>query len=270
MTYTTNSPVFDYPYSPKPRDWPAHPAMTALKNKFDQDSASFLNLLSRFAELDPLLAKIPQDGDPAGTTPFWNNIWLPPLDAITLCGMLTVFKPSRYLEVGSGNSTKFARWSINTLNLRTKITSVEPYPRDDMHLLAHHVIKERLEDIPQDEFRALERGDIVFIDNSHRSFMSSDVTIFFMEILPLLKRGVIVGIHDIFLPYDYPEAWIERFYNEQYLLAAYIFGGFDGGHTLFPVHYMGRFHTESLQAAFPSLARKGVHATGGGIFFFSR
>ena len=66
----------------------------------------------------------------------------------------------------------------------------------------------------------LSAGDMVFIDNSHRAFQNSDVTVFFTEVLPALPAGVAYGIHDIFLPDDYPAGWSDRFYNEQYLLAA--------------------------------------------------
>ncbi len=69
-------------------------------------------------------------------------------------------------------------------------------------------------------------GDaVLFVDNSHRAFQNSDVTVFFMEILPMLAPGIVWGLHDIFFPCDYPEAWRGRFFNEQYLLMAYLMGG---------------------------------------------
>ena len=71
-------------------------------------------------------------------------------------------------------------------------------------------------------FTTLKQGDTVFIDNSHRSFMNSDVTTVMLDILPQLKPGVRIGIHDIFLPFDYFQSWSERGYNEQYLLACYL------------------------------------------------
>lgn len=66
----------------------------------------------------------------------------------------------------------------------------------------------------------LDAGDLLFIDNSHRSFMNSDVTVVFLEILPRLKPGVFVEFHDIYLPFDYPQVWGTRYYNEHYLLAS--------------------------------------------------
>ena len=67
--------------------------------------------------------------------------------------------------------------------------------------------------------QSLQPNDILFIDNSHRILPNSDAMVFFMEILPTLPKGVIVQMHDIFLPYDYPQIMCDRFYSEQYGLA---------------------------------------------------
>ena len=69
---------------------------------------------------------------------------------------------------------------------------------------------------------------MVFFDGSHRTLMGSDVTVFFFEVLPALPPGVLVHIHDIFLPYDYPQEWRWRHYSEQYLLAAVLLAGLPG------------------------------------------
>ena len=68
-------------------------------------------------------------------------------------------------------------------------------------------------------FDELEAGDFLFFDGSHHTFMNSDVVTLWLDILPRLKPGVVVHIHDIFMPYDYPSDWVERHYTEQYLLA---------------------------------------------------
>lgn len=95
-------------------------------------------------------------------------------------------------------------------------------------------------------FSILEEGDLFFIDNSHRSFQNSDVTVFFTEILPRLKPGVTVGIHDIFLPFDYPNEWSDRFYNEQYLLCCYLLGGMQKLQIELPLVYL-YYCTDSMQ-----------------------
>jgi hypothetical protein len=74
-------------------------------------------------------------------------------------------------------------------------------------------------------FTELSAGDVVFFDGSHRSFMNSDATVFFLDVLPSLPRGVLVGVHDIWLPDDYGPEFRDRFYSEQYLVALLILGG---------------------------------------------
>ena len=80
-------------------------------------------------------------------------------------------------------------------------------------------MRQPVEEVAPEYFETLQGGDVLFIDSSHRSFTNSDVTAFYLDILPRLKPGVLIHIHDIFLPYDYPPEWSDRFYNEQYLLA---------------------------------------------------
>ena len=147
------------------------------------------------------------------------------LDAVCLSGLVTKLNPRLYVEVGSGNSTKYVRRAISDHGLRTRVISIDPHPRAVIDQLCDEVICNKLEDCDLKVFADLGPEDVVFIDNSHRSFQNSDVTVFFAEVLPILKSGCHYGIHDIFLPYDYPGSWLSRFYNEQYLLMAYLLGG---------------------------------------------
>jgi hypothetical protein len=132
------------------------------------------------------------------------------------------------IEIGSGNSTRFARRATRDFELDTRIVSIDPHPRQTVREIASEVIRSPLEDISLDVFSQLKAGDILFYDGSHVCFMNSDVTVFFLEVLPRLNPGVIVHIHDIWLPYDYPPEWIDRYYSEQYLLAAFLLGGGKG------------------------------------------
>jgi hypothetical protein len=156
--------------------------------------------------------------------PTWNNGFLPGMDIINLYGMITIYQPKIYIEIGSGNSTKVAKKSIQDNALKTKIISIDPFPRAEIDDLADEVIREGLENIKNISsiISQLEAGDILFIDNSHWCFPNSDVMVCFLEILPQLAKGVIVHFHDIYLPYDYPQFMCNRFYNEQYMLAAFI------------------------------------------------
>lgn len=154
--------------------------------------------------------------------PGWNNGYLPGLDIISLYTIVAHYKPAQYVEIGSGNSTKVAYKSIQENNLNTAITSIDPYPRVEMDSLANQVIRTTIDKADMTLFDSLGENDILYVDNSHVCFPNSDVTIFFLDILPRLKKGVIVHVHDIYIPYDYPDFMIQRFYSEQYMLATYL------------------------------------------------
>lgn len=168
--------------------------------------------------------------------PAWNNGFLPGLDIVALYALINEFKPTNYIEIGSGNSTKVARKCINDQQLPTKITSIDPYPRANIDHLADTVIRKPLEHINDYSFitNELKPNDILFIDNSHRCLPNSDVTVCFLELLPQLKPGVIVHIHDIYLPYDYPQEMCDRFYSEQYMLAAFLLANPKKYEVIFP------------------------------------
>jgi hypothetical protein len=67
--------------------------------------------------------------------------------------------------------------------------------------------------------------------------MNSDVTVFFLDVLPRIPPGVIIGVHDIFIPDDYPAEWASRYYNEQYVLATYLLGARKKIRILFGAYY---------------------------------
>jgi len=144
------------------------------------------------------------------------------------------------LEIGSGNSTKFLRHLIGALGLETRIVSIDPFPRAECDALCDTVIREPLETVDLALFDDLHPGDVVFFDGSHRCFMNSDVTAFFLDVLPRIPSGVAIGVHDIFLPDDYPEEWAERYYSEQYVLAAWLLGAEGRYRVTLPAYWVSR------------------------------
>ncbi len=181
------------------------------------------------------LRRIPVHPTPGSTEPTWYNEWLPGLDATSLYGFVAKNNPATYLEVGSGNSTKFVRRAITDHGLRTRIVSIDPHPRAEIDALCDEVIRQPLEDCDLSVFGSLSAGDVCFVDNSHCCFQNSDVTVVFLEVVPRLAPGVLIGFHDIFLPDDYPATWSERYYSEQYVLAAFLLGGYAGTEIVLPV-----------------------------------
>jgi methyltransferase family protein len=224
----------DYPVDPRPRyghGRPPHPELTRL---FEQGRERYREFLGRCARLAESMARIPVRGDAASKEPAWINGFLPGLDAAALYGALALRPPGTYVEVGSGNSTRFARRAIRDHGLRTRIVSIDPHPRVEVDAIADRVIRAPLESVDLSVLTDLRPGDVLFLDGSHRSFMNSDVTVAFLEVLPRLARGVRVHLHDICLPYDYPPGTEDFYYSEQYVLAAYLLGGAGGATVLLP------------------------------------
>ncbi len=211
------TPVHD----PVPRYGHGHPPHPRLAQLFEAGRDRYTQRLDSIAGFRGWFKRIPGDAPAAGShTPFWRNHWLPPLDAAALYSFMATERPTRYVEIGSGLSTRFARQAVTDHDLPTEITSIDPCPRADVDAACDHVIRKRLEDAPLDVFDQLGPGDVLFVDSSHRALMNSDVTVVFLDILPRLQPGVIVHFHDVWLPYDYPDRWKHWYFNEQYLLAA--------------------------------------------------
>ena len=144
---------------------------------------------------------------------------------MSLYGMFNHFRPARYYEIGSGHSTRYARRAITDLGLDTHLLSIDPHPRAEIDAICDSVIRESVETVDVSMFDDVGPGDLLLLDGSHRAFQNSDTTVVLMEVVPRLAPGVVVGVHDILLPNDYPEAWFERYYNEQYLLGCLLLGG---------------------------------------------
>jgi hypothetical protein len=155
------------------------------------------------------------------------------IDAEILYSMIRHFKPRRIIEIGSGATTCLSAQAImenkkHDVNFECNLTAIEPYPNDTLKNgfpFFTQLIQDKVQNIPLSRFIELEASDILFIDSSHVLALGSDVQYEFLEILPRIKRGVIVHIHDIFFPFEYPKIWVSelwRFFNEQYLLQAFL------------------------------------------------
>jgi len=250
--------LVDYSYRAEVRYGAGRPAHPELAEVIGAGRQRYRDQLTGWAPLQADFADVPLGGTYDTPTPFWLNSWFTALDAIALTGFLKSLNPAGFVEIGSGVSTKFARRAVRTYGLRTKLVSIDPEPRNQIDQLCDQVIRKPLEQCRTEVFDVLEPGDIFFLDSSHRSFQGSDVTVFFLEILPRLKPGVIVHIHDIYLPYDYIAGHLPRLWNEQYLLATALLFGADRFEILFPAWFVGR--DPELAAHGDALFRKGAMA----------
>lgn len=257
----------DFPVTPKVRHGygqPPEPLMLARLKACSHQFASQMRTMLPL--LEPMLT-IPSNPVADATEPNWVNPAFPALDAMALYGMIALHKPRRLIEIGSGFSTKFARRAIRDHRLDTQLISIDPEPRTEIDAICDEVIRAPLEDVPIEFFEKATSSDMIFFDGSHRSFQNSDVTVFFNEILPRLKSGTVFGIHDVFLPDDYPAAWLEWYFNEQYLLACWLLAG-DKLRPDFAAYFIGE--TPELHAIFSSMWRHpnldGANHKGGAFF----
>jgi hypothetical protein len=195
----------------------------------DLNEAAQLALLS---ELQRFYAEQPfQAARAPGLRYHFENGFYSYSDALFLYGMLRHAKPRRYFEIGSGFTSALAL-DVNErfLEDKTRIVLVEPYPQRLRSLLLPGDEKRmELLDVPLQQvdparFAELEPNDILLVDSSHVSKVGSDVNRIIFEILPLLAKGVYIHFHDIFYPFQYPEAWIMKgiAWNEAYLLRAFL------------------------------------------------
>jgi len=203
---------------------------------------------------------------------YYMNGMFPVLDAEFLFGMLSLLRPARVVEVGSGySSLVIADANCRVLGGAVDVTCIEPYPRDFLVAGVEGITRllpTRLEETDPTLFEQLEAGDVLFVDSSHVAKAGSDVNFLFFDVLPRLKPGVYVHLHDIFLPDEYPRAWVleeGRSWNEQYLLHAFL--QYNGAwEVVWMAHYMLSRHGEAVSAVFPRCPALGR----GGSFWMRR
>lgn len=174
--------------------------------------------------------------------------------------MIREYKPKQIIEVGSGNSSKViaAALHLNLLeNCNAKYTIIDPYSRVDQLKFPENttILRQPVETINLAIFETLGENDILFIDSSHVCKIGSDVNFEILEILPLLKKGVIIHFHDIELPYEYPKTYSTNpkfrvFWTESYLLQAFLIMNIDF-QTIIPMAYLQKAYLEDLKMAFP-------------------
>jgi len=216
----------DHPPSvdPRPRYGHGRPPHPRLETLLMAGSDRYRAALEEFAPYFDDLERIPLRGT-ASSEPCWINEWLIGLDTVSLYAFARSRKPARYVEVGSGQSTKVLDRARRDGDFPMEITSIDPSPRAEVDALCDAVARSPLEVVDLAEaFGSLQAGDMVFFDSSHRVFPNSDCVAFFLDVLPSLPVGVLVGIHDVYLPDDYPDGFIEWWWSEQYLLAALLLG----------------------------------------------
>ncbi|MBX9852461.1 MAG: class I SAM-dependent methyltransferase [Cytophagaceae bacterium] len=259
----------EYKVKLQPRYGHGKPPHKQLYDIINTNRSKYEKLLQYALEYKSQIQSIKKSGEDTNiNNPVWNNGFLPGLDIIGIHTMISVYKPSKYIEVGSGNSTKVAYKAKKENSPNTEIISIDPFPRAEIDHLADKVIREPFENINFDFIFSLKENDILFIDNSHRILPNSDSMVFFLEVLPKLNTGVIVHIHDIYLPYDYPQFMCDRFYSEQYGLAMFILANAAKYKPIFPAYFISedRMLKKILDPVWNHQNLKGVERHGGSFW----
>lgn len=223
----------------------------------DMREADQLDLLHNvFPQFRAEFAEVPREPAADPKQFYLNNGYFTGADALVYYGMVRHFKPHLLIEVGSGFSSRLAAQAC-LRNGRGELICIEPNPdqvlREGFSGLTMLIAK-RVEEVGFDLFQRLRANDILFIDSSHVVRCGGDVNCLLLEIVPRLNPGVIVHLHDIFLPQEYGRAWVidrYRFFSEQYLLQAFLTFNTEF-HVLFANRYMALKHQGEMAALFPN------------------
>jgi predicted O-methyltransferase YrrM len=190
----------------------------------------------------------------------YNNGFFETVDAEIAYSFVRHFKPSRIIEVGGGFSTRVLAEALQANlavdGVQGALTTIDPAGLDPSTAVLRNspaeLIQQPVQELDAKLFSSLEEGDILFLDSSHVVSVGSDVVYEYLEILPRLRKGVLIHAHDIFLPFDYPPALVDNlsFWNEQYLLLAFL--SFNPCfEVLWSSSGMQTFHPDALGEMFP-------------------
>lgn len=207
---------------PDPGTLPPYPAFAAL---FERVRPRFTALLADMAGMADALRAFDGAEPPA---PRWQQDWFPRLDGAAAYALVRREAPRRIVEIGCGHSTRFLARALRDGGGAGEVTCIDPAPRARLDGLPVRHIPATLHAAGEAPFADLQAGDVLFVDSSHILMPGTDVDVVIGRILPRLPAGVLVHVHDIFLPDPYPADWTWRGYNEQQaVMALLLAGGFE-------------------------------------------
>jgi hypothetical protein len=251
--------------------WPARPRETPGIAWRDEEQVALCREV--FARQERLAFADEPSDDP--TVYFARNDQYSAFDAWVLEAFLRYLLPRRLIEVGSGFSTLVsARVNRELLDGSMHVTCIEPYPRgflvDGVPGISELRV-EKVQETPLAVFEELGENDVLFIDTSHVAKTGSDVVWLYQEVVPRLRPGVVVHIHDVFAPGEYPQAWVLDGWgwNELYVVRAFL--AFNRAFRIeLGAQYMLKRHRDVVLEAFPGMAEERYAHPGGGSLWIRR
>jgi predicted O-methyltransferase YrrM len=221
-------------------------------------------------ELLPMLPDFPFRSEHDEGHRYVDNGYFAYFDGFVLHGMMRRSKPRTVIEVGSGFSSGLIL-DVNEryLDGEAELFFIEPYPErlrsrlldSDVENPKVQILEEFVQDVPLEFFDRLEKNDILFIDSSHVSKTGSDVNFLYFEVLPRLRPGVLIHVHDVHYPFEYPRLWAEqeRAWNEVYLLHAFLAYN-EAFEIVFQCDYARRFLADWFEAQMPGFLATSEHS----------
>ena len=183
----------------------------------------------------------------APPAPRFAQDWFPRLDGAAAYALIRRLRPRRIVEIGSGHSTRFMARAVADGTIDCEIICIAPSPRAKLAGLPVRHLPVVLADAEPQLLGGLEAGDVLFVDSSHIAMPGTDVDRLLGDVLPGLPAGVVLHVHDIFLPDAYPADWSWRGYGEQLPVGCLLQGG--GYDILFASHWVATRRAEWLAEA---------------------
>ncbi len=234
----------------------------AIETIFEQSQPAMLAVLNTIQDHSAALA----DACNGRLNGHWNGAYFGLLDTAAAYAIIKTSGATRIVEIGSGSSTHVMCAACEALEPEPEIVCVDPAPRSAIKGLNVSWDRSVLSEDHIEKFASLRRGDIAFFDSSYVLFEGTDVDIIQNRILPVLQPGVLVHIHDVFLPDPYPVPWRPRAYTEQTGLGGWICGG--AYEIVFSSHFAATRMQTATEKALADVADRQSH--GGGSIWLRR
>ena len=228
---------------------------SGVEELFNGRESEILALLGSMASAAERVAEMQREPDGPRISPQF----FPLVDAVAAYALVAGARPRRVIEVGSGFSTFFLARALRDSG-GGELTCIDPHPRTSIAALGARLERRMLSERDVGLFDTLDSGDVLFIDSSHIMLEGMDVDILFNRVFPRLRPGVLVHVHDVFLPDPYPATWRSRNYTEQNALIGWLYGGFF--EVVFPGYWLVSRHAERARRTFGRLGEVNERASG--------
>lgn len=255
VPYHYYQPVFDVRSIPD-EAWEKQDPLLGVDLRVD-DQLALLGKFDNAAELK----KISWKKRPGSLDYYYSNASFLAGDSEILYNVIRHYHPRKMIEIGSGFSTRMAKAALDQNRKEGDGAShicIEPFEMPWLERLKDtEILRSRVEEVDLGIFGELGENDILFIDSSHVLRMGGDVYVEYLKILPTLRKGVIVHIHDIYWPFDYPRGFVKSkryFWTEQYLLQAFLAFNRDY-EVMLALNYLATHHKDALDKACPVFAQ---------------